>query len=171
MKRIACVTFAVALLAAAAARAAGSDADVLREARDRAEIEQLMWRYVRALDTLDENAYAATYTPDGRFGSGSNAAQGTAGLKKMIADVRQRQAERAANGGPKQGAMYHAIANSWLEFVDHDHARLHSYWMTMFAAPDPTGQPRVAAVGHSIDELVRTGGHWLIHVRDVAPKD
>jgi hypothetical protein len=170
--RAACLTVAVTLLAGSSlARASDSDAQVLREARDRAEIEQLMWRYVRALDTLDADAYAATYTPDGRFGSGSNAAQGTAALKKMIADVKQRQAERAAKGGPKQGAMYHAIANSWLEFVDHDHARLHSYRMTMFAAAEPGGQPRVAAVGHSVDELVRTGGHWLIHVRDVAPKD
>jgi hypothetical protein len=171
MNRTACVALALTLLAATTARASGSDADVVREARDRAEIERLMWRYVRALDTLDEDAYAATYTPDGRFGSGSNAAQGTASLKKMIADVKQRQAERAAKGGPKTGAMYHVIANSWLEFVDHDHARLHSYWMTMFAAAEPGGQPRIAAVGNSVDELVRTDGHWLIHVRDVAPKD
>ena len=34
---------------------------------DRAEIEDLMWRYTRALDTNDAAAYAATYTADGQF--------------------------------------------------------------------------------------------------------
>ena len=35
-----------------------------REAKDRTEIEELMWRYTRALDTGDGTAYAATYTVD-----------------------------------------------------------------------------------------------------------
>jgi hypothetical protein len=58
------------------ARAAGGDA--LRESRDRAQIEALMWQYVRALDTLNEEAYADAYTPDGQFGSMPNAAKGHA---------------------------------------------------------------------------------------------
>jgi len=36
-----------------------SDEDTLRQVRDRAEIEELMWRYTRALDTGDAEAYAA----------------------------------------------------------------------------------------------------------------
>ena len=43
-----------------------------REAKDRAEIEELMWRYTRALDTGDGTAYASTYTVDGQFGAGAN---------------------------------------------------------------------------------------------------
>jgi len=42
--------------------ASKTDGDVLRETRDRADIEDLMWRYTRALDTSDGDAYAATYT-------------------------------------------------------------------------------------------------------------
>ena len=38
-----------------------------REEKDRAEIEALMWRYTRALDTSDGTTYAATYTTDGQF--------------------------------------------------------------------------------------------------------
>ena len=50
-----------------------------REARDRAEIEALMWGYTRALDTLNPDAYAAAYTPDGQFKAGSgNAKESTA---------------------------------------------------------------------------------------------
>jgi hypothetical protein len=42
----------------------GAQDNVAREARDRAEIEALMWDYTRALDTLNPDAYAAAYTPD-----------------------------------------------------------------------------------------------------------
>jgi len=67
--------------------------------------------------------------------------------------------------------MYHVIANSYLEFVDKDHARLEAYWMTVFAAGGPKTPARVAAAGREVDELVRLNGQWLIKTRDVAPKD
>ena len=38
------------------------------EAADRAAIEALMWRYVRALDSLDADGYASAFTADGSFG-------------------------------------------------------------------------------------------------------
>ena len=41
---------------AAAAAAPADEAQRLREATDRAAIEALMWRYQRALDTLDVDA-------------------------------------------------------------------------------------------------------------------
>ncbi len=146
------------------------DSEPARDARDRAQIDALMWHYVRALDTLNENAYADCYTADGRFGSGSRAARGREALMKIITDVKRRRAEAQAKG-QKSPKMYHVITNQNLEFRDHDHARLYSYWMTVFAATDPGSQPRVAAVGWSTDDLVRAGGHWLIQARDVAPPD
>ena len=51
--------------------------------KDRAEIEELMWRYARALDTGNGEAYAATYTVDGQFGTGPNATKGREALKKL----------------------------------------------------------------------------------------
>jgi hypothetical protein len=63
-----------------------------REMRDRVQIEELMWRYVRALDSGNPDAYAATYTPDGQFGAGANATKGTAALKKLVTDFEQRVA-------------------------------------------------------------------------------
>ncbi len=61
-----------------------------QQARDRAQIEKLMWQYVRALDTENADGYAAVYTPDGQFGSGATAVKGHDALKKMINDLRQR---------------------------------------------------------------------------------
>lgn len=75
----------VALVLSAAvtsSRAAVSDDEAIRQIKDRAEIDALMWRYVRALDTNNADAYAAAYTPDGQFGSGPNATKGHDALKK-----------------------------------------------------------------------------------------
>ena len=142
-----------------------------REARDRADIEKLMWQYARALDTENADAYAATYTPDGQFGAGANATKGREALHKMIADLHQRNAETETKTGKKRPAMYHANTNHSLEFVDKDHAVLRAYYMTMVAADGPNAPPRVAAAGWERNELVRVNGQWLIKVRDTQPKE
>lgn len=148
-----------------------ADADVLRESRDRAEIQELMWRYVRALDSFDGEAYAGVFTEDGQFRSGNQGiVQGRAALKKMVDDLKKSREERAAKG-ESVPPMNHMIPNSYIEFVDADHARFHSYWMTVFGANGPDTPPRVAASGRGIDEVVRVEGAWLIQSRDVAPGD
>lgn len=162
---------AVALVLAAVVSApAFAESAIEREAQDRAQIEKLMWQYVRALDTGNGDAYAAAFTPDGQFGSGANAVKGREALKKMIGDFRQRTADNEAKSGEKRPAIYHVIANSYLQFIDKDHARLEAYWMTVFAAEGKTPS-RVAGAGREVDDLVRMDGHWLIKLRDVAPKD
>ena len=150
--------------------AAAADADVIREARDRAAIQQLEWNYVRALDSFNSDAYAATYTKDGQFIAGGNAVKGHEALKKMIDDYRKDREERTAKGEAVP-PMNHVMTNEYLEFIDRDHARLHSYWMTVFGAVGQDIQPRVAASGRGIDELVRVNGKWLIKLRNVAPQD
>jgi len=89
--------FALAVLTGSPVRAAENS--TLQEAQDRAQIEKLMWQYVRALDTENADAYAAVYTPDGQFGSGTNAVKGRDALKKMINDLRQRAAANEAKTG------------------------------------------------------------------------
>ena len=147
----------------------GAQDNAAREARDRAEIEDLMWRYARALDTLNPEAYAAVYAPDGQFGAGANPTKGHAALKKMIVDTNERQTAAAAKGQTRQ-PMYHMTTNSNLTFVDKDHARLDSYYLTVFGAVGQEVPVRVAAAGRSIDQLVRLNGKWVIQIRDVQPR-
>ena len=142
-----------------------------RETRDRAEIEKLMWQYARALDTENADAYAATYTPDGQFGTGANATKGREALHKMIADLHKRTVDAETKSGQKRPPMYHANTNHYLEFVDKDHAILRSYYMTMVAGDGPSVPARVAAAGWERNELVRVNGQWLIKVRDTQPKE
>jgi uncharacterized protein (TIGR02246 family) len=158
------VAVCVAMIFGVQHRALADDATIIREAQDRADIQALMWRYVRALDSLDADAYAATYTEDGRFGAGANATSGHAALREMVNGLK---AGRNAASPP----MYHVITNSFIEFTSEDRALYHSYWMTMFGPAGEGTQPRVAAVGRGVDELWRVNGKWLIHSRNVAPQD
>jgi hypothetical protein len=150
------------------AQKAPSNDQVLREARDRAEIEDLMWRYARALDTGNGEAYAAVYTPDGQFGTGANATKGTEALKRLAGGQPRTPAPGAA-AAPARPPMYHMHANHAITFTDKDHARFDAYYITARAAGGQDQPLQVLAVGRSVDELVRLNGKWLIQTRNVQP--
>jgi hypothetical protein len=97
---------AAAVCAFVFASNAAAQNNAAQEAKDRAEIEELMWRYTRALDTGDGAAYAATYTPDGQFVAGGNATKGHAALKKMVDGVRDQQQAAKAKGEARP-PLYH----------------------------------------------------------------
>ena len=65
--------------------------------------------------------------------------------------------------------MYHMHANHAITFIDKDHARFDAYYITAMAAGGQDQPLRVAAVGRSVDELVRLNGKWLIQTRNVQP--
>jgi hypothetical protein len=165
-----------ALVAAVCAVAIASTAtmgqnNAAQEAKDRVEIESLMWHYARALDTGNGAAYAATYTADGQFGTGANATKGREALQKMVDGPREQQAAAKAQGTPARPPLYHMEANTWIEFIDKDHANYHAYYLTAAGAGGPNEPPRLAAAGRSVNHLERVNGKWLIKVRDVAPQD
>ena len=89
----AAVLMGLVLTAGVVFTASKSDNDVLREVRDRTEIEDLMWRYARALDTNDAEAYASAYAPDGQFSAGANATQGSRCAQKDDRRPAQRQVD------------------------------------------------------------------------------
>jgi hypothetical protein len=167
MKAIA-VFAAVAALTLPGLAAAAAVPDRAREPQDRAEIAELMWRYTRALDTLNGEAYAAAFTADGAFG----AFKGRAALVQMVAGIAKERAERDARLGPR-GPSFHTETNEHLEFVDRDHVRSRYYWITFYApaAGAPAGAaPTISSVGRGIDDLVRVGGKWLIKSRNIYPE-
>jgi uncharacterized protein (TIGR02246 family) len=133
--------------------------------KDRAEIEELMWRYTRALDTGDGKTYAETYTVDGQFVAGTTATKGREALQKMV------DALKPQPGAPARAPLYHMETNSWIEFIDKDHARHHAYYLTVSGPGPDNAPPRIAAAGRSVDHLERVNGKWLIKLRDVAPKN
>lgn len=146
-----------------------SDADVIRESKDRADIEDLMWRYIQALDNLDEEAYPGFFTEDGSICCEHNHVyKGHTEIRKLIQEVKQSRAEAQAKGQtvPK---MYHPVFNQHISFRDKDHAHVDSYWFTVMAEDPPNGSPKVSLVGRCEDEVVRLNGKWLIKSRNVFP--
>ena len=134
---------------------------------DRAAINALMWRYDRALDNYDADAYAANFTPDGAFGQ----VKGHDALKKMITDLVAGQEERR-QAGTTIGKMHHFTMNQWLEFTGPTTARYHYYHQTVFGTGGRIGSPSapvVAAAGQGVDDLVKVDGKWYISYRNVAP--
>jgi hypothetical protein len=148
----------------------GSSAVLADQAADREAIHAVLWRYTRALDTFNPEAYAAVFTEDGEFLSGNTGAKGKQALVDMVAGVRKGREDRAAKGETVP-PMYHMTMDSWIEFVDATHARHHSYWQTVFGAAGPGTSPTVAAAGRGVDDLVKVGEQWLIKTRNVAPQD
>jgi uncharacterized protein (TIGR02246 family) len=132
-------------------------------AEDRAQIENLMWNYSRALYTQNPDAYAALYTPDGQFGTGARAVKGREALKKMIVDLKQRLAG--------QQPVYVMDVNTSVEFPDRDHAHLEAYWLEVSPRTGPNVPARVVNAGREVEELQRINGQWLLKLRDAAPKD
>jgi hypothetical protein len=163
-------TIALAVLSMGFAQAAlSADADVIREAKDRADIDVLIWHYVQALDNLDEEAYPTFFAEDGQICcEHDHVYKGRAELKKLIQEVKDSRAAAQAKGQtvPK---MYHPIFNSHIEFRDKDHAHIDSYWFTVMAEKPPNGDPKVSLVGRCEDEVVRVKGKWLIKSRNVFP--
>src|SRR5690606_32315971 len=104
------------LMAAAAAVSGAALAQDTARAQDRAEIEALMWRYARALDSFDADAYAAVYTEDGQFSSGANATKGRDALRQMVANLAEN---RTAESPP----MFHMTTDAHIEFIDENTAR------------------------------------------------
>jgi uncharacterized protein (TIGR02246 family) len=147
---------------------AAGKGDPGRESQDRAEIEGLMWHYVRALDTHNAEAYAKVYTEDGVFQSGANVTKGRAALKKLIEDGQKASAERATKGETRP-QMYHVATNGYIELVDESHARYHAYGQGVFESGGANQPARVGSAGHELSYLLRVNGKWLIEKRDVAP--
>jgi hypothetical protein len=163
----ACVMTAVVAttLSLGASVALFGEDNTARETRDRNDIEALMWKYTRALDKGDGATYASTYTADGQFSAGGNAAtKGREALAKLV--VRQPEA-----GAPARAPLYHMELNHWIEFVDKDHARYHAYYLTVSGAMGQETPARIVAAGQSLDTMERVSGKWLLKTRDVAAKD
>ena len=131
-------------------------------AEDRAEIQDLMARYLFALDWSDADAYAATFTPDGEIVWARGTVKGRAALAGLAADFHKQMVARY--GGPGV-TLRHFITHSAIT-VKGDHAYAVSAWFEMDSA-GPNNSARMGTFGTYRDELVRSDGHWRFTRREV----
>jgi uncharacterized protein (TIGR02246 family) len=134
-------------------------ADGVRQLLDRAEIEELVVRYVTALDTLDAEAYANVFTEDGEYDVTGTVYQGRDAIRKIVTDLEATRARNEA-AGVESAALYHVISNSSIELISESEARHTSYAQTVRAAEG--GQFIVGFMGRYEDVIVKRGGRWQI---------
>ena len=148
---------------AVAGTAAADEASLQQQLLDRAEITEVVARYVTALDTRDADMYAGVFTEDGVYELPGNIVhRGRAAIRKIVTDLQESRARNDAAGKPSP-SLYHVMANHSIELVDATHARHHCYAQTVRAAEG--GQFIVGFMGRYDDELVKRDGRWYIQSR------
>jgi uncharacterized protein (TIGR02246 family) len=136
--------------------------DLLRKLQDRAEIEELVARYVTALDTRDADMYAEVFTEDAIYDVTGTIYEGRAAIRKIVTDLQESRARNEAQG-IQSAALYHVMSNSSIELIDENRARHTSYAQTVRAAEN--GEFIVGFMGRYEDVIVKRDGRWQIQSR------
>jgi len=129
---------------------------------DRIAVEDVMARYVWAVDSLDADGYVAVFTEDAVIDSNGSISKGHAEIRKIVTSLIQRRDDNKAKGLPSSN-LYHVISSVRITFPKPGEALHQSYWQTV--RRDKDGRMIAAAMGRSEDRLVKRNGTWLIQFR------
>jgi uncharacterized protein (TIGR02246 family) len=129
---------------------------------DRIAVEDVMARYVWAVDSLDPEGYVAVFIEDAVIDSNGSISKGHKEIRKIVTSLIQRREDNKAKGLPTSN-LYHVISNVRITFPKPGEALHQSYWQTV--RRDTDGKMTAAAMGRSEDRLVRRNGKWLIQSR------
>jgi uncharacterized protein (TIGR02246 family) len=146
------------LVAPALATAQGT----LGSYEDRIAVEDVMARYVWAVDSLDAEGYVAVFTADAVIDSNGSISKGHDEIRNIVTSLMKRRDDNKAKGLPTAN-LYHVISNVRITFPKPGEALHQSYWQTV--RRDKSGAMTAAAMGRSEDRLVKRGGQWLIQSR------
>jgi len=129
---------------------------------DRIAVEDVMARYVWAVDSLDPDGYVAVFTEDATIDSNGSISKGHDEIRKIVTGLIQRRDDNKAKGLPTAN-LYHVISSVRITFPQPGEALHRSYWQTV--RRDKDGRMIAAAMGRSEDRLVKRNGRWLIQWR------
>jgi len=129
---------------------------------DRIAVEDVMARYVWAVDSLDAEGYVAVFTADAVIDSNGSISKGHDEIRNIVTSLMKRRDDNKAKGLPTAN-LYHVISNVRITFPKPGEALHQSYWQTV--RRDKSGAMTAAAMGRSEDRLVKRGGQWLIQSR------
>ena len=135
---------------------------ILGSYEDRIAVEDVMARYVWAVDSLDAEGYVAVFTADAVIDSNGSISKGHDEIRNIVTSLMKRRDDNKAKGLPTAN-LYHVISNVRITFPKPGEALHQSYWQTV--RRDKSGAMTAAAMGRSEDRLVKRGGQWLIQSR------
>ena len=152
----------IALIALLIAPVFATAQEKLGTYEDRVAVDDVMARYVWAVDSLDADGYVAVFTEDAVIDSNGNISKGHEQIRAIVTNLIKRRDDNKAKGLPA-GNLYHVISNVRITFPKANEALYQSYWQTV--RRDNEGRMTAAAMGRSEDHLVKRNGKWLIQFR------
>lgn len=133
--------------------------------QDRAEIEDLMARYLFAIDYNDWDAYVATFAEDGILTFASGTTQGREKIRDTVTKFAARIGEFYHTADGKPAKLRHVVLQTSIR-VEGTRAWGRSLWLEM-ANHGPNDEPKIGTYGIYEDEFKKVNGEWLIAKRNV----
>ncbi|MFC3100089.1 nuclear transport factor 2 family protein [Altererythrobacter lauratis] len=140
-------------------------------ARDRAEIEDLLARYLMAMDYNDFDTYADTFTEDGTLEFARGAVTGRENIRAAAKGFKEAVAGIYCDVDGNPAILRHVLCQSVIR-VEGDRAWHTGFWFE--CANDgprtPDGKrftPTLGTFGIYEDELVRVEGEWKFAYRNI----
>jgi ketosteroid isomerase-like protein len=150
--------------APAAAAAGPTDKARLERLEAESAVRRILVDYAAFLDGRDYARYAALFTPDGEWTGGGGAHKGRAAIRAMLEGT-------LGPAGAQNRENFHIISNPQIDMAaDGQSAKASSRYLFVMRGPD--GRPVPSLAGIYRDELVKSGGQWLIRRRvadDIMP--
>jgi len=134
-------------------------------AEDRAAIEDLMARYLFAMDWGDLDAYAEMFTEDGELDYAGGTAKGRDAVLATVRTFKERIGQHYVDASGAPAKLRHVLAQTVIR-VEGDRAWCTALWYEM-ANDGPEGAPRIGTFGTYEDELARIEGQWLFTRRRI----
>jgi hypothetical protein len=134
-------------------------------ARDRAEIEDLMARYLFALDYNDLDTFIAMFTDDAVFDFARGRVAGKANILEAVKSFKARIGEFYKDEDGNPAVLRHVLAHAAIR-VEGDRAWTRSQWFEM-ANDGPGKSLKMGTFGIYEDKLERVDGRWLFSERRI----
>ncbi|MEO6040925.1 MAG: nuclear transport factor 2 family protein, partial [Croceibacterium sp.] len=134
-------------------------------AADRAAIEDLMARYLFALDYNDMDSFIAMFTPDAEFEFARGRVSGVDAILSAVTGFKQRIGElyQAEDGNP--ATLRHVLAHAAIR-IEGDRAWTRAQWFEM-ANDGPGKTLKMGTFGIYEDQLRKVDGQWLFSERRI----
>ena len=156
---------ALAALLLAAAPAAAEPTYGPSYGTDRAEIEDLMARYLFAIDYFDWDAYVATFAEDGELEFAGGTSKGHTAIRAAVTRFSEGIGRFYHTADGKPAKLRHIVLQTAIR-VEGDRAWARSQWLEM-ANHGPGDEPKIGTYGIYEDEFTKASGRWLIARRRV----
>ncbi len=139
-------------------------------AKDRAEIEDLMARYLFAMDYNDFDTYADTFAENGTLDYALGATVGRENIRAEAKKFKEQVGTIFVDAHGNPAKLRHVLCHSVIR-VEGDKAWHTGQWFEMAndGHLDENGRvtPKFGTFGIYQDQLVRINGEWKFHYRNI----